>query len=56
MAAKLSPGSWLDPSVKKSSLEARKLDKDWDCTTPAQDAEHKKVFHELVNLAKFNDP
>jgi len=23
---KLEPGSWLDPSVKKSALEARKLE------------------------------
>ena len=29
-------GSWLDPSVKKHALAARKLDNDWDVTTPAQ--------------------
>jgi len=42
------PGSWLDPSVKKVALEARKLDTDWDVTTRAQDAEHKKINGPVV--------
>ena len=42
------PGSWLDPSVKRSSLEARKLEADWDVTTPEQDAEHNKINGPIV--------
>jgi glutaminyl-tRNA synthetase len=45
---KREPGSWLDPSVKKSALEARKLDYDWDVTTPEQDAEHKAINKNVV--------
>lgn len=43
-----SPGSWLDESVKKEGLEARKLEQDWDITTEAQDAEHKKINGPVV--------
>jgi len=42
------PGSWLDASIKKVALEARKLDKDWDVTTPEQDEEHKKINGPMV--------
>lgn len=42
------PGSWLDASVKKAALEARKLEKDWDVTSPEQDAEHKKINQSIV--------
>lgn len=30
------PGSWLDADVNKATLTARKLQQDWDVTTPEQ--------------------
>mmetsp|Transcript_12509 Transcript_12509/g.36216 ORF Transcript_12509/g.36216 Transcript_12509/m.36216 type:complete len:689 (-) Transcript_12509:527-2593(-) len=42
------PGSWLPPSVKKSALEGRKLERDWDVTSVEQDAEHAKVNGDIV--------
>ncbi len=40
------PGSWLDSSVfaaMNKTLKGRKLEKDWDVTTPAQDEEHRAI-------------
>ena len=55
MAAMSAPegeaGTWLDPKVKDAmqrNLKGRKLDQDWDVTTPEQDAEHRRLNGAVV--------
>ena len=55
MAAMSAPegeaGTWLDPKVKdemQRNLKGRKLDQDWDVTTPEQDAEHRRLNGAVV--------